>query len=171
MPHLSPLSDAQASPQAEQLFKAIQEKFKAVPNIFRTMGHQPAVLKATLELNQAIQSDLDPKLRELAYLKSSQINKCRYCTHYHRMGASKAGLSEAQIGGLENYESNAAYSDLEKAVLRFTEQWTVKGKVEPAVLTQLGNSLSPTQIVTLAATVALANWTNRFNETFAIELP
>ena len=171
MPHLAPLTDAQASPEAQPLFKAIQEKFRAVPNIFRTMGHAPAVLKATLELNQAIHSDLDPKLRELAYLKSSQLNKCRYCTHYHRMAANKVGLSEAQVGGIESYETNAAYSDLEKAVLRFAEQWTVKGKVEPAVLTQLSKSLTPAQIVTLAATVGLANWTNRFNETFGIELP
>ena len=78
MPHLAPLTDAQASPEAQPLFKAIQEKFRAVPNIFRTMAHQPAVLKATLELDGAIHHDLDPKLRELAYLKTSQVNGCHY---------------------------------------------------------------------------------------------
>ena len=33
------------------------------------MGHTPDVLRATLGLNQAIQKELDPKLRELTYLK------------------------------------------------------------------------------------------------------
>jgi uncharacterized peroxidase-related enzyme len=171
MPHLAPLIDAQASPEAQKLFQTIQAAFKSVPNIFRTMAYNPAALEATLGLNKAIQGALDPKLRELAYLKSSQVNRCRYCLHYHKMGATKAGLSQAQIEGLENYENNSSYSDLEKAVLRFTEQWTVKGRAEPAVLTQLSKSLSPAQLVTLAATVGLANWTNRFNETFGIELP
>ena len=39
------------------------------------------------------------------------------------------------------------------------------------VLEQLKRSLSPAQLVTLAATVGLANWTNRFNETFGVQLP
>jgi uncharacterized peroxidase-related enzyme len=171
MPYLTPLSDAQASPAAQPLFQAIQAAFRAVPNIFRTMAHNPAVLKATLEANQAIQHDLDPKLRELAYLKASQVNRCRYCLHYHKMGASKAGLTEGQIAGVESFENNSAYDDLQKDVLRFAEQWTSKGKVEAAVLTRLNQKLTPAQVVTLAATVGLANWTNRFNETFGIELP
>jgi len=36
---------------------------------------------------------------------------------------------------------------------------------------ELQKSLSPSQLVTLAATVALAGWTNKFNTTFGVELP
>ena len=36
---------------------------------------------------------------------------------------------------------------------------------------RLARELTPSQLVTLAATVALANWTNRFNEIMGIELP
>ena len=78
MPHIQPLKDEQATPQAKTLFDKIQAAFKMVPNIFRTMGHAPKVLEATLALEQAIQGDLDPKLRELAYLKTSQLNHCNY---------------------------------------------------------------------------------------------
>jgi alkylhydroperoxidase family enzyme len=49
-----------------------------VPNIFRTMGHAPEVLRATLALEQAITRDLAPNQRELAYLKTSQLNGCHY---------------------------------------------------------------------------------------------
>ena len=80
-------------------------------------------------------------------------------------------MSDAQLQDLERYEESAAYSDLEKAVLRFAEQWTRQGKVDPAILEQLKTHLSPSQLVILAATVGLANWTNRFNETFAVALP
>lgn len=78
MPHVQPLSDEQASPPARHLFDKLQRALKMVPNIFRTMGHAPDVLDATLTFDRAIQSDLDPKLRELAYLKTSKINNCRY---------------------------------------------------------------------------------------------
>ena len=56
-------------------------------------------------------------------------------------------------------------------MLRFAEQWTRQGRAAGDILEQLNRSLSPAQLVTLAATVGLANWTNRFNETFGVELP
>ena len=80
-------------------------------------------------------------------------------------------MSPQQIQDLEQYEQSTAYSDLEKAVLRFAEQWTRQGRVAADVLEQLQRHLSPAQLVTLAATVGLANWTNRFSETFGVELP
>lgn len=171
MPRIQPLKDDQATPQARTLFEKIQGAFTMVPNIFRTLGHAPSVLEATLAFDQAIQSDLDPKLRELAYLKTSQVNHCGYCSHYHTAAASKVGLTEEQVRQLEAFETSSVYSDLEKLVLRFAEQWTRRGKVEEEVVSALSQKLSPSQLIVLAATVGLANWTNRFNETFDVQLP
>ena len=78
MPLLEPLADAGASEPAQKLFQGIQAKLGTVLNIFRTLGHAPDVLQATLTFNQAIQHGLDPKLRELAYLRTSQVNGCDY---------------------------------------------------------------------------------------------
>ncbi len=72
---------------------------------------------------------------------------------------------------MSKYEQSSAYNDLEKAVLRFADQWTRQGKASPQVVQQLNKSLSPAQMIVLAGAVGLANWTNRFNETFAVELP
>lgn len=80
-------------------------------------------------------------------------------------------MSDAQIQDLERYEQSGAYGEVEKAVLRFAEQWTRQGKVEAGIMDQLARTLSPSQFVILAATVGLANWTNRYNETFHMELP
>jgi AhpD family alkylhydroperoxidase len=135
------------------------------------MGHAPTVLEHTLGLNEAIQTGLDPKLRELAYLKASQVLHCGYCHHYHQIFGKKAGLTEAQLREVESYATSTAYTDLEKSVLRFAEQWTTKGKVDSDLVTQLSQKLSPEEMMTLAATVGLANWTSRFNVTFAVELP
>jgi alkylhydroperoxidase family enzyme len=78
MPHIVPLADAQASEAVKGIFQNLQAKLGKVLNIFRTMAHAPEILQATLSFNQAIQKELDPKLRELAYLKTTQVNNCNY---------------------------------------------------------------------------------------------
>jgi AhpD family alkylhydroperoxidase len=171
MATLRPLSDEQAQGKTKTLFDGLKQQIKMVPNIFRLMGHAPAVLEHTLGLNEAIQTGLDPKLRELAYLKASQVLHCGYCHHYHQIFGKRAGLTDAQLREVEGYESSTAFSDLEKQVLRFAEQWTTKGKADADLVSKLSQQLSPQEMMTLAATVGLANWTSRFNVTFGVELP
>jgi alkylhydroperoxidase family enzyme len=91
--------------------------------------------------------------------------------HYHKALGQKAGLSEAQIQDLSKFEQSSAYNDLEKLVLRFADQWARQGKASPQVVQELTKKLSSAQMIVLAASCGLANWTNRFNETFAVELP
>ncbi len=78
MPLLEPVGDDTTSSPAKATFEKLHAKLKMVPNIFRTMAHAPEVLDATLTFNASFQSGLDPKLRELAYLKTSLINECHY---------------------------------------------------------------------------------------------
>ncbi len=40
-----------------------------------------------------------------------------------------------------------------------------------AVIVKLKESLSPEHLVKLTAAVGQANWTNRFNNAFSVELP
>ena len=80
-------------------------------------------------------------------------------------------MSNEQLQALENYQQSGAFNEQEKLVLRFAEEWTKQSKASRELVEQLNKSLSPAQVVTLAATVGVANWTNKFNETFAVELP
>ncbi len=73
-----PLTNAQAPEAARALFQQVQAKQGVVINLWRTMGHAPAVLEATLALSSATKHELDPKLRELAFLKTSRLNDCHY---------------------------------------------------------------------------------------------
>jgi alkylhydroperoxidase family enzyme len=76
--HIHLLTDEQAGPQTQALFGKIHNAFKMVPNMFRALGHTPDILETTLSFDGAIQNDLDAKLRELAYLKTSKVNNCNY---------------------------------------------------------------------------------------------
>ena len=80
-------------------------------------------------------------------------------------------MTQEQIDDLGHFEQSSAYSDIEKDVLRFAEQWTRLTPVDPAMLARLAQVLPAADLVTLAATVAQANLTSRFNVVFNIPLP
>ena len=76
MPLLPPLDDDQAAPDARAILEALHAKLGQVPNMYRTFAHAPNVLSAAVAMAQAVRSALDPKLRELAYLKVTDLTGC-----------------------------------------------------------------------------------------------
>ncbi len=161
----------QVDPQIRGTLDGIQKRVGYVPNIYRAMANHPGVFEMTMTMNKTIQAGpLDPKIRELAYLKASVANGCEYCLHYHKKAGMAIGLNQSQISDLNNYEKSSAYDDRQKMVLKFTEQLTLSANVEPAVVDALRKVFSDQELVHLAATIGVANWTNRFNHAFDIEL-
>jgi len=77
MPHLDPLVET-PNDMAGSLFRDMKAKLGMVPNMYRTLGHAPHVLQAVMAMGQAIRTDLDAKLRELAYLLTVQLHDCHY---------------------------------------------------------------------------------------------
>ena len=80
-------------------------------------------------------------------------------------------MSEAQIAAMDDYATSDQFDAQEKAVLRFSEQLTRNARVDADTIIELKGFLNDAQLVVLAAAVGQANFTNRFNEAFAVELP
>jgi alkylhydroperoxidase family enzyme len=78
MPFVDPLTNALAGDAANSLFQTLQSNLGIVPNMYRTLGHAPQVLQSVMSMGKAIRADLDPKIRELAYLKVVQLLECNY---------------------------------------------------------------------------------------------
>jgi len=171
MPHVKPLKIAEAPAKSQPILKAIEEKFGKSMNIFSTAAYQPDVLGGMTQINDGIRNDLPDKFRELAYFKSSQINKCDYCSHYHKQAADKAGITAAQLEAIDSYQSSNTFDEQEKAVLSYAEQLTAQARVDKTTVMKLKEFLNDKQLVSLAGTVALANFTNRFNHGLDIQLP
>lgn len=171
MPHVQPLERSHAPEDSRPILEAIEEKFGQSLNIFNTMAYQPDVLGGVTQINDGIHNDLPDKLRELAYSIASHLNNCDYCSHYHQQAAKKAGVTDGQLAAIADYADSDQFDQQEKAVLSYSEQLTKTSEVDAATVAKLKESLSDTQLVTLAATVALANFTNRFNHGLDIELP
>jgi uncharacterized peroxidase-related enzyme len=169
---VSYVSNADAEEKIRPIFENIEKKGGAVPNVLRAMAHSPHLFEGFLALNGALnKTKLDGKLRELAYIKTSELNGCDYCLHHHRGYGRKAGLSERQVNETADVEGSDAYDDLQRDVMRYAEEVTRHVDVSDALVDRLRQTLSDREIVELAMTVGIANFTNRVTETLKMELP
>jgi uncharacterized peroxidase-related enzyme len=166
------LSKDQAAESIRPTYDDIEKKLGVMLNFFKAMAHNPGMLQGFLALDSSLgRFKLDRKLRELAYLKASDLNACGYCLHYHRALGKKVGLSEQQINDLARYETSDAYDDRQREVLRYAEQVTRNIRADDALVGRLKEFLSDQELVELTMTVGLANLTNRMNEALKIDLP
>ena len=169
---VSYVSDQDAAEKIKPVFEGMTRKIGAVPNVFRAMAHNPEMLEAFLALNATLpKTQLDGKLRELAYIKTSELNGCAYCLHHHRALGQKAGLSAQQVAETAEFETSDAYDDLQRAVMRYAEQVTRHINVDDEVFNALKPALNDRMIVELSMAVGIANLTNRVTETLRMELP
>jgi uncharacterized peroxidase-related enzyme len=169
---VSYVSNEKAAEKIKPVFAGMEKKIGAVPNIFRALAHYPEMLEGFLSLNATLsKTKLDGKLRELAYIKTSQLNGCKYCLHHHHALGKKAGLNDEQIADTEDFENSSAYTDLEKDVMRYAEEVTRHIDVSDSLFARLKQQLGDRELVELAMTVGIANLTNRVTETLRMELP
>jgi uncharacterized peroxidase-related enzyme len=169
---VSYVSTEDAAEKVRALFEGMEKKKVAVPNVLRVMAHSPEMLEGFLALNGTLsKTKLDGKLRELAYIKTSELNGCDYCLHHHRTYGRKGGLTERQVNETDSFESSDAYDDLQRDVLRYAEEVTRHITVSDDLIDRLRQRLSDREIVELAMTVGIANFTNRVTQTLRMELP
>jgi uncharacterized peroxidase-related enzyme len=169
---VSYVTTPEAAEKIRPIFENMEKKGQDVPNFLRTLAHNPEMLEGFIALNGTMhRTQLDPKLRELAYLKASEINRCGYCLEHHRKLGRKAGLDDRQVNETDVYDTIEIYDDLQLDVIRYAEEVTRNVTISDEVMDRLKQKLSDRELVELAVTVALANFTNRISETLRLELP
>ena len=109
------------------------------------------------------------KLKEMVYLAVSTVNECKYCTAAHLKGARKAGLSERDIEDIES-ETNQNFSPAEQTALHYAREMTRACADEFDTREQLREYFSEEQLVELTLVIAMANFTNRFNNGLNVQV-
>jgi uncharacterized peroxidase-related enzyme len=172
MGRISFVEPEQAPANIRAAYAASKKEFGHVLNFYKVLAHAPEFVDGfNFIYGKLHHIDLDPKLRELAYLKTSKVNGCRYCVLVHTALGRKEGLTEPQLTELDTYKDSAAYDTVQKLVLRYAEDLTRTVRTESAVLDGLKQFLSEKELVELAMTVGIANMANRFTESFDISPP
>lgn len=78
--HISLVEKDEAPDVVRRIYEGIEKRLGMVSNFFKVLAHMPDVLRAFNQLDGAIWADgaLSPKLKDLAYLRTSIVNGCEY---------------------------------------------------------------------------------------------
>lgn len=136
------------------------------------LGRRPQIGAATMAYETALlfSNKLDPRLKELAELKTAGLVACQFCLDIGSALAHTSGLTQEQITELPRYRTSDAYTELEKLVIAFAEAMTATPAVDLEELrTTLLTHLSKAQLTELAATIAWENQRARLNQGLGVQ--
>jgi uncharacterized peroxidase-related enzyme len=145
---------------------------KAGPNNFlRVMVQRPETMEAFLGLygNLLGPGSVERRIKEMVYLAVSYVNESAYCATHHESTGRKASLTEDELHDIK-FEINRSFSEREQAALQYARELTRTASVGDSLRFQTSEAFPGDQIVELTMVVALANFTNRFNNGLAVPL-
>jgi len=166
-PVITPLSKETAAPAVHPIFDRLTSAFGHMPSFFATMARVPEALEHFMPLYSAVinKGSVEAKYKELAYLKTAQINGCEYCFRAHSASGKKNGVSDEQLKALNFYARSQAFDAKEKATLLYAERVTRGASaIREGALQDLKKHYTDDQIVELTLAICIANFTNRFND-------
>ncbi len=147
-------------------------KLKPHLNIYRMLANSENAMKGFVRMGNALlhRCELDPALRELAILRVGRLSRAAYEVFQHERIAREVGVTEDKIAALRDATTEAAaFSDHEKAVLRFTDDVVRNVKASDKTLKAVQAFLSPAAVVELTLTIGYYMMVCRFLETTGVE--
>lgn len=114
----------EVSEDVQAVFKEIEGAFGMLPNLFRTYAHHPPLLKANWTKVKAVMAEgsLSQKTKQAIAVIVSRDNSCAYCVAAHTGALRSLGVSESEIGALEEDIEKADFSGKEKALIAFARK-------------------------------------------------
>ncbi|MEO8696622.1 MAG: carboxymuconolactone decarboxylase family protein [Acidimicrobiales bacterium] len=109
--------------------------------------------------------------KEIAILRTSALQQCRYCVHAHSLVALDVGLSVEEIRGIRGELSlDVAFADLaERRLLRWIDAMAgMTGPVPDDVWVDVKESFADHLLIELSATIGATMFLNRFATGFEL---
>ena len=148
-----------------------RERKLPTANIFLALTQTPDLLDGFLTYANALRSSpLSPRLRELAILIVGHLTKSRYEIAHHQSHGLKAGLTQAQLDAVPDFETSPLYSAEEKAVMAFAKESTLKVEISNATWSKTAAFLGEPEMIALVLVVAWYNSGVRIMAGLDIEL-
>ena len=100
---------------------------------------------------------VDQRYKQLARLKLSLLHGCRTCNKQNVPGALEAGISQAQINAMLDFQTGP-FTDAEKAVLAYAREVSLTnagGHMSPELFARLREHFSQADILELGVTMAI----------------
>jgi 4-carboxymuconolactone decarboxylase len=162
------LDEREASPEVLAILKA--RAF--VLNINLMTANAQSVFKYRSQMSGALLTriKLDPRLRELAILRTAKDCKSIYEWTQHIPPAKFVGLTDEKIAAIENWREAGCFSELERLVLQLTDEVNDHVKGSRETIEGLKRYLGAAEIVELLIIIGHWRSTASILETLEVEL-
>jgi alkylhydroperoxidase family enzyme len=166
------LEKDQADPVIKELFQKLEDNKAPIINLYRAVGNSPKAGRNFIRLGNAILNAeiLDPKLRELAILRVGNLLQSEYEFTKHVVIGKGTGVTMDQINDLSNWASSQKFTEVERAVLQYTDEVTLKVKVSNDTFANLKRFFDDAQIVKLTLTIGYYGMVSRVLVALEVEL-
>ena len=162
------------NPDLKETLQVYQKHLGYVPNSVLIMQRAPKVVKALAQLASAVwdkESTVDLGFKRLVAYMASRTHGCNYSMAHAAEAAHRIGVADEKLAAVRAYRTSALFSDAERAALDFA----VAAASQPNAVTdelfvRMRKHWTETQIVEIAAAVALNGFLNRWNDTMAPKL-
>jgi len=80
MARISRIDQSEAPPEVAEVYDHFMKIRGNIPNMFRTAAHRPEIMRTMVAHFRAVMETgtVPVKLKELAIVRTSQINRCEY---------------------------------------------------------------------------------------------
>lgn len=161
-------------PDPKSLSAETQEVLGKMPplNIFRMMAGGEGLLQAFTRMGNYLlfKSKLNPVLREIAIVRAGVLSKAKYEVYQHERISRDLGMSDALIKGIHAGPEDGAFNELQKMVMRYTDDVVKNVRASDATYKPLAEKLSLQEMQELTVTIGYYMMVSRFLETFDVDI-
>jgi AhpD family alkylhydroperoxidase len=146
---------------------AAEPTVRAPARRINLMDKAPDFYQAMYALDKAAAAGLDPTVRELVRIRSSQLNGCAFCVDKHSADARAQGMSEQKLYGVTVWRETPFFTARERAALALAEEVTHLGAhgVSDAVYAEAERLFDADELPRLIAMCVTMNAWNRIGVT------
>jgi 4-carboxymuconolactone decarboxylase len=162
------LDDQDASPEVLKILKARP----LVLNVQRMMANAQGLFPERSRLSNALFSKikLDPRLREIAILRTAKDCRSVYEWTQHVPAAKHVGVTDDQIAAIDHWSEANCFNELERLVLRLTDEVNANVKASRETVEALKRHVSPCEIIELLIIIGHWRQTASVLETLEVDL-
>jgi len=141
-------------------------------NVARMIANSDAAFYPFSMLGNSLltRARLDARLREIAILRTAKVSKSVYEWTQHVPIAKGVGVTDQQIEAMENWQNASCFSDLERLVLKFTDEVARDVKGSRETLEALKRHMGAAEIVELILSIGFWGMVARLLETTEVDL-
>ena len=154
-PRIAPVTPDECDEKTTEMLNALGGGMSQALNIFTTLAHHPRLLKKWSEFGGVLlyRGELDPRLREIAILRTGWNCGSDYEFGQHRVIGLRSGMTEDEVTATTLDPDTAGWGDDERLIIRASDELHADNKISDATWAELAAKYTKEQLIELVFVV------------------